>query len=110
LLVGIEVQSGLGGGSVAVGVVDGDLLDLGGESAWGAPTRLVHGVAHLRTGIQKQPADGREYDADDEEEGEDRLGGEDGPVWALLVRGARVRKPAANLLPCLQALLSECRI
>lgn len=42
--------------AVAVGVVDGDLLD-------------------LRTSVDEQPTDGREDDADNEEEREDRLWG-----------------------------------
>jgi hypothetical protein len=58
---------------------------------------------HLCTRIQKQPADGRKYDADDEEEREDRLRGEDGPVATL---SAAVRRPPSA--DCLSADCTYC--
>jgi hypothetical protein len=99
-----RVKGGFGLGRLgdAVGVVDGYLLDLLGVSAaisgHAVGAAAAAAATHLRTCIQKQPADGRKYDADDEEEREDRLRGEDGPIATLL---AAVRR-------CLSADCTYC--
>lgn len=84
------VEGVVAGVLVACRVVDGDLLD-------------------LRARVQEQATDGREDDADGEEEGEDGLWCEDWPgLWsALCVCAVGGPLMLDDLLPCLQPLLSK---
>lgn len=66
---------------------------------------------YLTAGPVEETADGGEDDADDEEERQDGLGGEDGPIGYVSiaqVQAGWVRR--VDVLPGFQSLLSKCSV